>query len=358
MKQMSRELVVRGLSAVLTLGILLTLCLSMTGCSSAQTLYLFNYGDYICPDVYDLFEQETGIRVVYDEYAAPEDMYAKFVSGTAKYDLICTSDYMLEKLIGEDRLAAIDYTTVPNFSNIAQPQIESLKSFDPDVKYTVPHFWGTLGILYNTQTVKAEDVAHWECLFDGSYAGRMIMPNSERDAFFVALKYLGYNPNTTNPDELRAAADLLGFQKDDVQAYLLDEAARVKVEAGNADLAVIYNGEAYLAMENNEALDFAVPVDGTCLWMDAFAIPANADNPTYAHQFLDFLCREDIARMNFEYIYYSTPNQAVKDSLDADVLAQKAIFPEESVYDNAYVLQYLGAETESLYSQLWKGVKS
>ena len=359
MKTLFRNRMLRCVVSFVTLmALLLSCCLSMTSCSSAETLYLFNYGDYICPDVYDLFEQETGIRVVYDEYAAPEDMYAKFVSGTAQYDLICTSDYMLEKLIGEDRLAPIDYTAVPNFANIAQPQIEALKSFDPEVQYTVPHFWGTLGILYNTKTVKKEDVSHWNCLFDGSYSGKLIMPNSERDAFFVALTYLGYNPNTTDPTELQAAADLLGFQKEDVQAYLLDEAARVKVEAENADMAVIYNGEAYLAMENNDALDFVVPEDGTCLWMDAFAIPTNAVNPTYAHQFLDFLCREDIAKMNFEYIYYSTPNQAVVDSLPEDVRSQSAIFPDDSVYENAHVLQYLGAETEALYSQLWKTVKS
>ncbi len=359
MKRMTRNgFVMRLLSLCAALCVLGSLCLSMSGCSAAPTLYLFNYGDYICPDVYEMFEEETGIRVIYDEYAAPEDMYAKFVAGTAQYDLICTSDYMLEKLIAEQFLAPVDYTAVPNFSNISEKQIEAMRSFDPDVKYTVPHFWGTLGILYNTQTVNKDDVMHWDCLFDSSYAGKIIMPNSERDAFYVALNTLGYDANTTSATELQEAADLLGKQKTDVQAYLLDEAARVKLEAGNADIAVIYNGEAYLAMENNEALDFVVPTDGTCLWMDAFAIPANAVNPGYAQQFLDFLCREDIALMNFEYIYYSTPNQAVIDSLGEDVLSQKAIFPDDSVYNNVSVFKYLGAETEMLYSQLWKSVKS
>jgi len=341
-----------------TLCLVVSLCLSLGGCATSQTLYLFNYGDYICPDVYDLFEQETGIRVVYDEYAAPEDMYAKFVAGTAQYDLVCTSDYMLEKLIKEQFLAPIHYEAVPNFANISEHQLDASRSFDPDMQYTVPHFWGTVGILYNTKTVSKDDVMHWDCLFDGSYAGKIIMPNSERDAFYVALNVLGYDANTTDPPQLQEAADLLAEQKADVQAYLLDEAARVKLEAGNADIAVIYNGEAYLAMENNPDLDFIVPVDGTCLWMDSFAIPANAANPAYAEQFLNFLCREDIATMNFEYIYYSTPNQAVLDSLEDDVLSEKAIFPDESVYESSSVLKYLGPETEMLYSQLWKSVKS
>ena len=337
---------------------MMTMCSAFAGCSAKETLYLFNYGDYICPDVYDLFEQETGIRVVYDEYAAPEDMYAKFTAGNAQYDLICTSDYMLEKLISGNYVQPINFDNVPNFKNIAENQLNAAKFFDPDLQYTVPHFWGTLGILYNTQTVKKEDVSSWKCLFDGSYAGKIIMPNSERDAFFTALTYLGYDANTKNADELQKAADLLATQKNDVQAYLLDEAARVKLEAGNADIAVIYNGEAYLAMENNEALDFIVPSDGTCMWLDAFAIPANAENAAYAEQFLNFLCRQDIAVMNFEYIYYSTPNQAVLDALDAELLSNTAIFPDDALVKNAAVFSYLGEETEMLYSQLWKEVKS
>lgn len=332
--------------------------LSLTGCSSAETLYLFNYGDYIDPEVYSLFEEEHGIRVVYDEYAAPEDMYAKFTSGSAKYDLICTSDYMLQKLINEDLLAEIDFNNVKNFSNISPNQLEATKSFDPELKYTVPHFWGTLGILYNTETVKAEDVKSWDIVFSGKYKEKIIMPNSERDAFFVALTKLGYDANTTDKKQLEAAAELLRKQKSDVQAYLLDEAARVKVESGNADMAVIYNGEAYLAFENNDKLAFEIPSEGTCMWLDSFAIPKDAVNKEYAELFLNFLCKEEIAKMNFEYIYYSTPNQAVIDSLNNDVVSETAIFPEESIFEKASVFKYLGSEIEELYSKLWKNVKS
>ena len=343
---------------VCVLALVVAGCFSLTGCGSAEKLYLFNYGDYIDPAVYELFYEETGIQVIYDEYAAPEDMYAKFTSGAAAYDLICTSDYMMEKLIREERLAKIDFANIPNFANISETQKEASRAFDPELQYTVPHFWGTLGILYNTDKVTAEAVKSWDVLFDGSHAGSIIMPNSERDAFFVALTQLGYEANTTDEAQLRAAADLLKTQKKDVQAYLLDEAARVKIEAENADLAVIYNGEAYLAFENNDKLAFAIPEEGTCVWLDSFAIPKEAANPAYAEKFLDFLCREDIAAMNFEYIYYSTPNQAVLDSLDAEVLAEEAIFPDAGIHEKATVLKYLGAEVEQLYSQLWKNVKS
>ena len=352
-----------ALRTVLTFVLILIISLaslSLAGCSSSkkETIYLFNYGDYIDPQVYDLFEEQYGIKVVYDEYAAPEDMYAKFTSGASEYDLICTSDYMLEKLIKEDLLSEIDFNNIENFSNISQNQLEASKSFDPDLKYTIPHFWGTLGILYNTEKVKAADVKSWDCVFDGKYKDRIIMPNSERDSFFVALTQLGYDANTTDKAQLEAAAQLLKKQKKDVQAYLLDEAARVKIESGNADIAVIYNGEAYLAFENNDKLDFVIPEEGTCMWLDAFAIPKEAQNKEAAEKFLNFLCSEEIAAMNFEYIYYSTPNQAVVDSLDQEVRSETAIFPEESVFERATVLKYLGTEAEQLYSKLWKNDKS
>ncbi|MBQ9736366.1 MAG: ABC transporter substrate-binding protein [Clostridia bacterium] len=346
-------------SLLLALALILTASVVLlSSCSSGEKLYLFNYGDYIDPEVYDMFEEEYGIKVVYDEYAAPESMYAKFVSGTAEYDLICASDYMLEKLIFEDRLQKINFGNVENFKNISEAQKNASKSFDPNGEYTVPHFWGTLGILYNTETVDAEDLKDWSILFDDKYAGRIVMPDSERDAFFVALTVLGYDVNTKDEAQLREAAALLKAQKDNVQAYLLDETARTKVETGNADIAVIYNGEAYLAFENNENLDFIIPEDKTYMWLDSFAIPKNAVHSDYAELFLNFLCREDIAAMNFEYIYYSTPNQAVIDGLDAEVLAEEAIFPKPEVQNTAAVLKYLGAETEALYSTLWKDIKS
>ncbi len=345
-------------SLLISICLCLIPCTLLSGCSGTDTIYLFNYGDYIDPEVYEKFEEEFGIRVIYDEYAAPEDMYAKFTSGTAKYDLICTSDYMLEKLIGEGLLTEIDFKNVENFSNISAAQLEFSKSFDPELKYTVPHFWGTLGILYNTKTVKAEDVESWDCVFNGKFAKSIIMPNSERDAFFVALTKLGYDPNTTDQTELKEAAKLLSQQKKDVQAYLLDEAARVKIESENADIAVIYNGEAYLAFENNENLAFTIPKEGTCTWLDSFAIPKDAENKEYAEKFLNFLCREDIAKINFEYIYYSTPNTAVINSLGAEITEETAIFPTEDSLKNATVFKYLGSDTEQLYSKLWKDVKS
>ncbi len=348
---------VKGTALVMALAVVLTVVFA--GCSSgSEKLYIFAYGDYFDPDIVDMFEDEYGIEVVYEEYAAPEDMYAKATSGANDYDLICASDYIIEKMLQEDLLLPIDFANVPNFANIGDTYKEMSKSFDPELQYSVPHFWGTVGILYDRTKVSDEDVQSWSVLFDEKYADQIIMPNSERDAMLPALKVLGYDLNTTNTAELDEAANMLIEQKSLVQAYLLDEAARTKVSSGNAAMAVIYNGEAYLAFEENENVAYAVPQEGTNIWMDSWVIPNTCQHKESAEKFLDFMCREDIAAMNFDYIYYSTPNQAVYDSLDADVQSEKAIFPDQSVIDNSSVFKYLGSDTEKYYTDLWFKIKT
>ena len=348
---------VKGTALVMVLAVVLTVVFA--GCSSgSEKLYIFAYGDYFDPDIVDMFEDEYGIEVVYEEYAAPEDMYAKATSGANDYDLICASDYIIEKMLQEDLLLPIDFANVPNFANIGDTYKEMSKSFDPELQYSVPHFWGTVGILYDRTKVSDEDVQSWSVLFDEKYADQIIMPNSERDAMLPALKVLGYDLNTTNTAELDEAANMLIEQKSLVQAYLLDEAARTKVSSGNAAMAVIYNGEAYLAFEENENVVDVVPQEGTNIWMDSWVIPNTCQHKESAEKFLDFMCREDIAAMNFDYIYYSTPNQAVYDSLDADVQSEKAIFPDQSVIDNSSVFKYLGSDTEKYYTDLWFKIKT
>ena len=348
---------VKGTALVMALAVVLTVVFA--GCSSgSEKLYIFAYGDYFDPDIVDMFEDEYGIEVVYEEYAAPEDMYAKATSGANDYDLICASDYIIEKMLQEDLLLPIDFANVPNFANIGDTYKEMSKSFDPELQYSVPHFWGTVGILYDRTKVSDEDVQSWSVLFDEKYADQIIMPNSERDAMLPALKVLGYDLNTTNTAELDEAANMLIEQKSLVQAYLLDEAARTKVSSGNAAMAVIYNGEAYLAFEENENVAYAVPQEGTNIWMDSWVIPNTCQHKESAEKFLDFMCREDIAAMNFDYIYYSTPNRAVYASLDADVKSEKAIFPDQSVIDNSSVFKYHGSDTEKYYTDMWFNSKT
>lgn len=323
---------------------------------SGETLTVFNYGEYLDPEAIEMFTEETGIKILYEEAVTPEDLYTKYKSGAIEYDLLCTSDYMLEKLIQEGELQEIDTSSFEHIGNVGERYFEFSKSFDPENKYTLPYFWGTVGILYNKDKVKGE-IDSWEVLFNGDYAGEVIMQNSMRDSYLVALKYLGYSLNTTAPGELKEAQDLLLAQKPDVQAYLVDE-VREEMVAENAAVAVIYSGEAYLAHDYNEKLEYAVPKEGSNLWIDAWGVTKYCDNMDAAQKFLDFLCREDVAQMNYEYIYYSTVNDAVVENMSGEEKENGALVPPEEVLADCEVLKQLDQETTDLMNEYWKELKA
>lgn len=351
---MKKKIISVLLVAVLGVGIL------TTGCSGSRekvgTLTIFNYGEYMDPAVLDLFYEETGIEVKYEEALTPEEMYTKYKSGAIDYDLLCSTDYMIEKLIQEGEFQQIDITAMENKENIGNKYWEFSEAFDPKNKYTVPYFWGTLGILYDTTKVK-EPIDSWDILFNGDYAGEIVMQNSMRDTYAVALKALGYSVNTNDENEIRQAHELLVKQKPDVQAYLVDE-ARDEVVAGNATMAVVYSGEAYLGREYNENLEYVVPKEGSSVWLDSWGVTKNCKNPDMAMQFLDFLCREDIARMNFEYIYFSTPNEAVINSMSEEEREDATLVPPDDATVNCEVCLQQNPEIIDLENAQWKKLKA
>ncbi|MCI5595834.1 MAG: ABC transporter substrate-binding protein [Lachnospiraceae bacterium] len=333
----------------------------LTGCGSKKTevtdtLTVFNYGEYMDPDVLDQFTEETGIEVKYEEALTPEEMYTKYKSGAIEYDLLCSTDYMLQKLISEGELQEIDIDALENKENIGDKYWEFSKAFDPDNNYTVPYFWGTLGILYDTTKVK-EPVDSWNVLFNGEYSGEIVMQNSMRDMFMLALKALGYSLNSSDEKELKEAQELLLKQKPDVQAYLVDE-ARDEVVAGNATMAVVYSGEAYLGHQYNENLAYVIPKEGSNVWLDSWCVTKYCDNMDAAQKFLDFLCREDIAQKNFEYIYYSTPNEAVIESLSEEDRADEALVPSDDATKDCEVSLMTDEKTTDFMNELWKELKA
>lgn len=334
-----------------------------TGCRQNQgetvdenTLVVFNYGDYIETDTIRMFEEETGIQVKYEEYVTPEDMYTKYKSGAIDYDLICTSDYMIQKMIQAGDVLEIDTSEMEYYDNIGQEYLDFCKAFDSHNSYAVPYFWGTVGILYNQEIVK-EDVSSWSVLWNENYKDQIIMENSMRDAFLVPLKWKGYSLNTKDKSQLREAQSLLMKQKSLVEAYLVDESKDAMI-AGDAAMAVVYSGDATVAIENNEELAYVVPEEGSNIWFDCWMIPKSAKHKKEAEIFIDYMNRQDIASMNFEYIYYGTPNTAVKESLDEETKEDPTIFPEEEIMNKCEVYQYLGEELETCYNQMWKELKS
>ena len=338
----------------------ITFAITLTACGSSSSkdkLTVLNYGKYIDSDVLDTFEKETGIKVEYEEYENPEEMYTKYKAGSIDYDLICTSDYMVQKLIGENEVQKIDFSKIPNYKNIDSTYLDFSKAFDPENKYTIPYFFGTVGILYNSKMVDASEVTSWNVLWDKKYSGQIIMENSVRDSFMVPLKKLGYSLNTTDENQLDEALDLLVDQKPLVYAYYVDESGDAMV-AENAALALVYSGEAAYAESLNDDLNYYVPDEGSNMWIDSWFIPKTCKNSTNAEKFLDFLCREDIAMKNFEYVYYATPNKAVYDALDKDVQEDQTIFPSNDTLNNCEIYSSLDSTSTTLYNDLWKKLKS
>lgn len=344
---------------------------TMSGCGKsaekaggAGEVYVYNWGEYIDEDVIAQFKEETGIDVIYDMFETNEEMYPVIEAGGVKYDAVCPSDYMIQKMIENNMLAEINFDNVPNIKEIDSKYMDMSRSFDPDNKYSVPYCWGTVGILYNTSMVAPEDApTKWSDLWAEKFKDNILMQDSVRDAFMVALKSLGYSMNTTNEAEIAEARDLLIKQKPLVQAYVIDQ-VRDKMIGGEAAMGVIYSGEMlYIQQEVADlgldySLEYVIPEEGTNLWLDSWVIPANAPNKENAEKWINFLCRPDIAKKNFEYITYPTPNKGAFDLLDSDLQNNKAVFPDTDSLKNCEVFQYLGTDVDSIYNEYWKEVKS
>jgi len=343
--------------AVLVIGCFSVFTISAGSTNNDNAITVLNYGKYIDESVIDSFEQETGITVKYEEYEEPEEMYTKYKSGAIDYDVICTSDYIIEKLISEGEVNKIDYSSMPNYQNVNQDIIDMSASFDPTHEYTVPYFYGTLGILYNKKMADASDLNTWDCLWNGKYKDNMIMINSVRDAFTPALRTLGYSINETDTAKLDEAFDILNKQSSDVLAYYVDETCDEMV-AENAAIAVCYSGEAAAAMAENDNLDYIVPKEGSNLWIDSWFIPKTCKNKEGAQEFLNYICSDEPAQLNFEYVYYASPIQSVIDSQDAETKENEAINPPSDMLKNCEVYRALNDDDATLYNTLWQRLKS
>jgi len=294
------------------LGLLLAVVLGMSACQSDQpTINVFNWGYFIDPQVLTMFEDETGIRVVYEEYDSNEAMYARVLQGGSDFDVLFPSEYMIERMINQGMLAQLNWDNIPYASHIDERFWDM--PHDPRNQYSVPYMWGTFGILYNT-TMVTGPVYSWDVLWDEQYANQIFMYNASRDSMGVALKRLGFSLNSTNMEEIEAARDLLIEQMPLVRAYLGDP-MRDRMVTGDGALGVIYSGDALWAIEDNPDLNFVVPVEGTQLFLDSMVIPATTTRQEYAEAFINFMTRPDIAYLNTRFIMYSTTNATTFEML-------------------------------------------
>ena len=334
--------------------LLLILCCTVTALAQ-EVVNVFNWEDYINEDVLDMFEEETGIKVNMMNFTTNEDMLVKVRNSPQSFDVVFPSDYAIERLISEDLLAELNFDNIPNLTYIDENLLNP--DYDPGNLYSIPYMWGTVGILYNT-TMVTEPVTSWGALFDPQYQKNVLMLDSPRDSIGLALKYLGYSMNTRDPLELYAAKDLLIQQKKDgiVKAYLVDE-TKDKMVAGEAALAVVWSGDAQYAIELNEDLAYAVPEEGSNIWVDGMVVPKAAKNKENAEAFINFLCRPDIAQMNCEEIWYSSPNTEAVAMMGEDYTENPTLNPPAETVASCEVFLDIQDFIE-VYNTVWLEIKS
>jgi len=326
------------------------------------SINVYNWGEYISDgsdegtlNVNAEFTKLTGIKVNYTNYATNEELYAKLKGGGASYDIIIPSDYMISRMIKEEMILPLDMSNIPNYKYIGEAYKN--QAFDPENEYSVPYFWGTVGIIYDTTLIEEENI-DWDILWNEDYADRILMFDNPRDAFAIAELRLGYSLNTENEKELEAAAELLKEQKKVVQAYVMDEIFD-KMGAGEALIAPYYAGDAVTLMAEYEDLGFVIPESGTNLFIDGICIPKGAKQKEAAEMYINFLCEPDIAYSNTYYVGYSTPNTVAYEMLDEETKNDGISYlPDEYLMSNTTVFRNLSDDANQKMQDLWTELKS
>jgi spermidine/putrescine transport system permease protein len=324
--------------------------------SSKRTIRVFSSGEYIDMSVLDDFEEKYNCNVIYETFDSNETMYTKIMSG-AEYDILVPSDYMIERLIREDYLQEIDWSKISNKDGI-NPECMGFQ-YDPENKYSVPYFYGTVGILYNRDVVDEEDLEDgWELLRNPKYKGDLYMYDSERDSFMIALKALGYSMNTENFDEIDEAYNWLIDQRDTMDVVYAGDDVIDNMISGNKSIAVVYSGDGALIMSENEDLDYFEPDEGTNEWCDAMVITNDCTDTELAHEYIDFILSYDIAYRNTEYVgYTSSVKQVVDDMAEGDYEGINAFTPEFGKKNNE-VFRYQDLKVKQYFADMWTKVKA
>ena len=328
------------------------------------TINVYNWGQYIADgtdgyiDVIGEFEKAyPNIKVNYMTFDSNESMYTKLVAGGSSFDIIIPSDYMVEKLISEDRLEPLNFENIPNFRYIDE-QFRDPK-YDPGSIYSVPYTWGSVGIIYNSAYVSEEDVADrsWNLLWNEKYAGKILMFDNPRDAFAIAELSLGYSLNTDDTDELEAAAEKLRRQKPLVQGYVMDQVFQ-KMQREEAWIAPYYAGDFFVMKEENENLEFYHPKEGFNIFVDAVCIPKGSPHKEEAEIFINFLLEPEICAGNLEYIGYSSPETASLEFMDPEVVNDPITYPDEATRAAGEEFYALSLEATQYMNALWLTVKT
>ncbi|MFC6291845.1 spermidine/putrescine ABC transporter substrate-binding protein [Macrococcus epidermidis] len=313
-------------------------------------LYVYNWGEYIDPALLKKFEKKYGIRVILETFDSNESMLAKIKNGGTHYDIAVPSEYAIQKMKEEKLLIPIDHKKLPNLKNI-NPDFMNL-DFDKGNKYSIPYFWGTVGILYNPDKTKGIDFSRWDSLWDPRLKNNVLIVDGAREALGFSLNSMGESLNATNPQKLEKAEQKLEKLGPNVKGVVGDEINTMMVQK-EADVAVVWSGMGADIMTENENLDFVVPKEGSNLWFDNMVIPKTAQNVDGAHKFINFLLDAKIGKQNTEWVGYATPNTASYKLLDKETREDERFYPSKSVQEKLEVYEDLGFENIKRYNELF-----
>ncbi len=340
----------------LAAGGLAAVALMLAGCGEKKPrLHIYNWSDYFAPEVLEMFEERFGVEVVYDVFESNEAMYAKLKAGGGGYDVVFPSSYQAYIMNKEGMLLALDHAQLPNLQYIDREHLNRF-AIDKELHYSVPYMSGTTGIAYRADRVGELDKT-WGVFSNPEFAGRMTLLNDPREVIGAALKFLGYSLNTTDPNEIAQAVDVVLQWKRNIAKFAADE-YKPGLASGEFHISQGYSGDIMQVMEENEDLpiEYFLPREGFSVWVDDVAILKNAPNPELAHQFINFLHDPEVAAINMEYIYYQCPNTAAYELIDEELRSDEMVFLSEEDLGHGELIQPLDEE-DRLYMEAWARIK-
>ena len=322
--------------------------------SEQQQLFLFNWGNYIDPELIKEFEAETGIQVVYETFDSNDAMEAKLKQGGTRYDIVFPSESSITKLVNQNLLQKLDHSKIKGLENISPFLLNS--PVDNGNQYTIPYFWGTVGIMVNTKYIDPESIQTWSDLWKEDFKNKVLVLDGNREALGMALQSLGYSLNSKNENELHAAEVKLKELKPNVRA-VLNEEIKTMMKLEEAPIGMGYSGDAATVAEENPNVQYILPKDGSAVWTDNFAIAHTAVNIDGAYAFINFMLRPENAARNAEYVGYSTPNEKAKELMDPEVTSDETYYPSEEIINSLEHYEYLGNDWIQKYNEAFLDFK-
>ena len=335
------------------IGIILILALSAvnlektTGKSGSKVVTIYNWGDYIDPDLLKKFEEEYGYKVIYETFDSNEAMITKIEQGGTAYDIAIPSEYMIQKMMKQNLILKIDHSQIKGLENIDSRFLDL--DFDPDNQYSIPYFWGTLGIIYNDKMVDEANMQHWDDLWRPELKNNVMLIDGAREVMGLSLNSLGYSLNSKNDTELEESSKKLAGLTSNVKAIVADEIKMYMINEESA-AAVTFSGEASEMLDSNEHLHYVIPEEGSNLWFDNIVIPKTAKNVEGAYDFINFMLEPENAAANAEYIGYSTPNKKAVELLPDEITEDEQFYPNDDTMKNLEVYEDLGSQYLEIYN--------